>query len=56
MNKILIEKYKDISEISDFERKFWSRTAIGIYEIGHDIIRIMNWLAYYDRSSYEKIN
>ena len=43
-------------ENQDFEQKYCSRTAIGIYKIGHDAIRLMKWLAYYDRSYYEIIN
>ena len=39
----------------DFEQDKSSRTAEGIYKNGHDSIRLMNWFAYYDRSSYEKI-
>ena len=37
-------------EKPDFEQDFYSGTAMGIYKIGHDSIRIMKWLAYYDRS------
>ena len=29
----------------DFGQDYWSRTAISIYEIGHDSIRLVNWLA-----------
>ena len=36
INIILIEKYKNMLENSDFEQNYWSRTAIGIYKIGHD--------------------
>ena len=43
-------------ENQDFEQNYCSRTAIGIYKFGHDAIRIMKWLAYYDRSYYEIIN
>ena len=42
-------------ENSDFEQDHRSRTAEGIYKIGHASIRIMNWICYYDRSYYEKI-
>ena len=42
-------------ESSDFEQGFWSRTATGIYEIGHGSIRLMKWLAYYDKSYYENM-
>ena len=34
----------------DFEQDYWSRTATGVYEIGHDSIRLMKLVAYYDRS------
>ena len=37
-------------EFSDFEHDYYSRTAIGIYKIGHDSIRLMKWLAYFVRS------
>ena len=40
----------------DFEQKYWSRTATGIYIIAHDSIRSMKWMCYYDRSYYENIN
>ena len=56
INNILIEKYRNLLENSDFEQNYWSRTAIGIYEIGHDSIRLMKWICYYDRSYYENIN
>ena len=51
----MIEKYKDMLENSDYEQNYWSRTATGIYKIGHDSIRLMKWLACYDMSFYEKI-
>ena len=40
----------------DFEQDYWSKTAEGIYKIGHDSIRLLKWLANYERSYYEKIN
>ena len=40
----------------DFERNYYSRTAKGIYRIGHDSIRLMKWICYYDRSFYENVN
>ena len=40
----------------DFEQNYWSRTAIGIYKVGHDSIRLIKFMCYYDRSYYEKIN
>ena len=39
-------------EYPDFEQDYCSRTAIGIYNFGHVSIRLMKWLAYYDRSYY----
>ena len=56
INDILIKKYKILLEISDFEQNYWSRTATGIYKIGHDSIRLMEWICYYDRSYYENVN
>ena len=56
INNILIEKYKNMLENSDFEQNYWSRTAIGIYKIGHDSIRLIKWICFYDRSYYENIN
>ena len=50
---ISIEKYKDKNKNSDFEQNYYSRTSNGIYKIGHDSIRSMKWLAFYDRSYYE---
>ena len=43
-------------KISDFEQDYSSRTAIGICKIGHDSIRLMKWICYFDRSYYENIN
>ena len=56
INNNLIEKYENMLENSDFEQDYWSRTAQGVYKIGHDTIRIMKWICYYDRSFYENIN
>ena len=56
INNILIEKYEDMIENSDFEQNCLSRTAKGIYKIGHDSIRLMKWICFYDRSYYENIN
>ena len=55
INNILIEKYWNMIENPDFEQKPYSLTSNGIYKIGHDSIKIMKWLAYYDRSYYEII-
>ena len=43
-------------ENPDFEQSYWSTTSAGIYEIGHDSVRLMKWLAFYDRFYYEKLN
>ena len=43
-------------EKPDFEQDHSSKTATGIYKIGHDSIRLMKWICYYDRSYYEIIN
>ena len=56
INNTLIEIYKNMLENPDFEQNYWSRTATGIYKIGHDSIRLMKWICYYDRSHYENIN
>ena len=56
INNTLIEKYKNMLENPNFEQNYWSRTATGIYKIGHDSIRLMKWISYYDRSYYENIN
>ena len=55
MNTILIEKCEDLLENPELEHHYFSRTAIGIYKIGHDSIRLMKLLFYYDRSYYENI-
>ena len=41
---------------SDFEQDYWSRTAQGVYKIGHDSIRLMKWICYHDRTFYDNIN
>ena len=46
INNILIEIYKDMLLNPDFEQNYWSRTAKGIYKIGHDSIRLMKWICY----------
>ena len=56
INNTLIEIYKDMLENPYFEQNYWSRTAKGIYKIGHDSIRIMKFICYYDRSYYENMN
>ena len=56
INNMLIEKYKNMLENPDSEQNYWSTTAKGIYRIGHDSIRLMKWICYYDRSYYENVN
>ena len=56
LNNILIENYKDMTINPDFEQDYWSRTARSIYKVGHDSVRLMKWICYYDRSYYENIN
>ena len=56
INNTLIEIYKDMLLNPNFEQKYWSRTAQGVYKIGHDSIRLMKWICFYDRSYYENIN
>ena len=51
-----MEKNKDMLENTDFDQDYWSRTAIGIFKNGHDSIRFMKWLFYYDRSCYDNLN
>ena len=38
------------------EQDYWSRTAQGVYKLGHDSIRLTKWICYYDRSYYDNIN
>ena len=40
-NDILFEKYENMLENADFEQDHWSRTAEGIYKIGHDSVRLL---------------
>ena len=56
INYNLIEIYKAMLLNPNIEQNYWSRTARGIYEIGHDSIRLMKWICYFDRSFYENIN
>ena len=52
----LIEKYRDMLKNPDFEQDYWSRTTEGLYNIGHDGIRLMKWFIYHDRSCYDNKN
>ena len=56
INNTLIEIYKDMIKNPDFKQNYWSRTAKGIYKIGHDSVRLMKFICYYDRSYYANIN
>ena len=56
INNIIIGIYKDMLENPNFEQNKYSITSSGIYKIGHDSIRLMKWICYYDRSYYENIN
>ena len=50
----LTEIYKDMLKKPNFEQNKYSLTSSGIYKIGHDSIRLMKWICYFDRSYYEK--
>ena len=50
IDNILIDKYKNMLEKPDFEQDYWSITAKGINKSGHDSIRLLKWICYYDRS------
>ena len=56
INNNIIEIYKDMLENPNFEQNKYSITSSGIYKIGHDSIRLIKWICYYDRSYYENIN
>ena len=56
INNSLIGKYEERLENYNFEPDYYSRTAIGVYKMAHDSLRLMKWLAYYDRSYHEKIS
>ena len=51
----MIEIYEDMLKNPDFEQNHYSLTSTGIYKIGHDSIRLIKWICYYDRSHYENI-
>ena len=52
---IIFEKCKNILENPNFEHNHYSRTAEGIYKIGHDPKSLMTWLADYDEN-HENLN
>ena len=39
-----------------FEQDHRSRTVEGIYKVGHDSIRFLKWLIYYEGSYYDNMN
>ena len=39
-------------ECPDFEQKYHSRSAIDIYKIGYNSVRLVRWLAYFGRFYY----
>ena len=40
-------------ENPNFEQDYYARAATGIYKTGHDSVRLLKWLAYFDRSCCE---
>ena len=40
----------------DFEQNHYSRAGTSIYKTGHDSIRLMKRICYYDLPYYENIN
>ena len=56
INNTLIEIYKDMLKNPNFQQNKYTITATGIYKIGHESIRLMKWICYYDRSFYENVN
>ena len=56
ISNILIEIYEDMLRNPNYEQNKYLITSSGIYKIGHDIIRLMKWICYYDRPYYENIN
>ena len=36
INCILMEKFINMIENPDFEQDYWTRTAMGVYRMGHD--------------------
>ena len=56
INNNISEIYKEMLKNPNFEQNRYSITSKGIYKIGHDSIRLMKWICYYDRSYFENIN
>ena len=42
-------------EKPDFEQDYWSKTSQGVYKVGLDPFRLMEWLTNYERSFYRNI-
>ena len=55
IENILFEKFKNMLENPNFEQEYCSKTSDGMLKVGHDNIRLMKWLAFYDRSYFENI-
>ena len=53
---MVIEEYENMLEKPDFEQDYCSKTGKSIYKIGQDSIRLLKWLAYYNRSYYVNKN
>ena len=51
----LTEKFKDMLKNPNFDQGHCSRTAQGIYKIGHDSFRLMKWLIHYHRSFFDNL-
>ena len=56
INYILTEIHRDVLENPNFEQNKISRTSKSIHKTGHDSIRLMKWICYYDRTRYENKN
>ena len=56
VKNILFEKSKDILEILDFEKEYWSRKSTGVYKIGYDSVRLKKSLTFYDKYFYGNVN
>ena len=52
INNILIQKCEVMNLNPAVDQNYYSGTAIGIYIIGHNFIRLTNWWVYYDRFYY----
>ena len=45
-----------MNENPDLEQNYYTKRATDNCKIGHDCIRLMKWLANYDRSYHENMN